>query len=242
MIGHSAKCQTHYYYVCSRNFKQGREACDSRRLPKEKLERAVVNHIRSEMLCDENLEKMVLMANEEFRSASSGLKERLDIIDAELHDVKARLSKLYDAIETGKVELDDLSSRIKELKSRQTELSKSRVQVEAEMVARGEEQIDINLVKERAKDLRVMLEEGEFPERKAFLRSFIEKIQVDKDQVKVIHKLPPPNGKDRVAVLPIDTLGGAEGIRTPYLLTASQTFSQVNYGPVYRYNLPEISE
>ena len=26
--------------------------------------------------------------------------------------------------------------------------------------------------------------------------------------------------------------GGAGGIRTPYLLTASQTFSQVNYGPV----------
>jgi hypothetical protein len=25
---------------------------------------------------------------------------------------------------------------------------------------------------------------------------------------------------------------GAGGIRTPYLLTASQTFSQVNYGPV----------
>jgi hypothetical protein len=25
--------------------------------------------------------------------------------------------------------------------------------------------------------------------------------------------------------------GGAGGIRTPYLLTASQTFSQVNYGP-----------
>ena len=35
--------------------------------------------------------------------------------------------------------------------------------------------------------------------------------------------------------------GGAEGIRTPYLLTASQSFSQVNYGPLYRYNLPEIS-
>jgi hypothetical protein len=62
-----------------------------------------------------------------------------------------------------------------------------------------------------------MLEEGEFPERKAFLRSFIEKIQVDKDQVKVIHKLPPPNGKDRVAVLPIDTLGGPQGTVTELL-------------------------
>jgi hypothetical protein len=27
------------------------------------------------------------------------------------------------------------------------------------------------------------------------------------------------------------TFGGAGGIRTPYLLTASQTFSQLNYSP-----------
>jgi hypothetical protein len=27
------------------------------------------------------------------------------------------------------------------------------------------------------------------------------------------------------------TPGGAEGIRTPYLLNANQAFSQVNYGP-----------
>ena len=119
MIGHSAKCQKHFYYLCSRNFKQGKEACNAKRLPKEKLEKVVVEHIRSEVLNDENLEKMVLMVNEEFRSASSGLKERLEIIDAEIHDVRARLSKLYDAIETGKVALDDLSSRIRELKARQ---------------------------------------------------------------------------------------------------------------------------
>ena len=28
--------------------------------------------------------------------------------------------------------------------------------------------------------------------------------------------------------------GGAEGIRTPYLLNANQAFSQLNYGPVIR--------
>ena len=41
-------------------------------------------------------------------------------------------------------------------------------------------------------------------------------------------------------VLPMVTPGGAGGIRTPYLLTASQTFSQVNYGP--RDNLFNLTE
>jgi hypothetical protein len=34
------------------------------------------------------------------------------------------------------------------------------------------------------------------------------------------------------AVLGIIPFGGAEGIRTPYLLNANQAFSRVNYGPI----------
>ena len=30
----------------------------------------------------------------------------------------------------------------------------------------------------------------------------------------------------------VERKSGAGGIRTPYLLTASQTFSQLNYGPI----------
>ena len=46
------------------------------------------------------------------------------------------------------------------------------------------------------------------------------------------------NPEDLIKKLSIESLtssfgfGGPGGIRTPYLLTASQTFSQVNYGPV----------
>ena len=42
-----------------------------------------------------------------------------------------------------------------------------------------------------------------------------------------------PNRKyeDKLRVLPIDMIGGADGIRTHYLLTASQTLSQLSYSP-----------
>jgi hypothetical protein len=51
MIGHSAKSHRHFYYMCSRSCKQGKEACDAKTLPKEKLQ--------SKVLTDENLEKLV---------------------------------------------------------------------------------------------------------------------------------------------------------------------------------------
>ena len=42
---------------------------------------------------------------------------------------------------------------------------------------------------------------------------------------------PGLDEEDAVSVLPFDTFGGAEGIRTPYLLNAIQSLSQLSYSP-----------
>ena len=225
LTGCSAKSGRHFYYICSRSFKQGKEACSARMLPKEKLERLVVRQLQARVLTQENLELLVKMINEELQTTASGLGNRLDIVDTELRDVRARLTKHYEALETGKVDLDDLSPRIKELKLRQDELSKARVLLEAEMAAQGVEPIDEALVKAYAEDLRGLLEESDLTERKAFLRSFVKRIEIDEGQVTVLYTLPmPPDGKisESVGVLPIVTPGGAGGTRTPDLLTASR--------------------
>jgi site-specific DNA recombinase len=234
MIGHSAKSHSHFYYLCSRNFKQGKDACSARMLPKEKLERLVIEQLRCKVLTDENLEELVTMVNEELQSASCGLKGQMDVIDAELRDVRARLSKLYDALETGKLDLDDLAPRIRDLKARQDELGKAKVQIEADMVAQGVEQVDVAAVRAYAQDLRHLLEEADFTERKAFLRSFIKRIEVNGRQVRVCYSLPVPQDQkteDQIEVLPIDTPGGDRGIRTPNLCDANAALSQLSYTP-----------
>jgi len=66
-------------------------------------------------------------------------------------------------------------------------------------------------------DLRHLLEESEVAQRKAFLRSFVKKIVVDKEKMNLYYNLPvPPDGKkmETVGVLPIDTPNGDRGIRT----------------------------
>ena len=212
MIGHSAKSHRYFYYLCSRSFKQGKDACDARMLPKDKLEQLVIEQLRAKVLTDENLEGLVKLVNEELQSASYTLKDRMDVIDAELGDVRSRLSRLYDALETGTLKLDDLAPRIKELKVRQDELGRTRVQIEAEMIAGGIQQVDVDIVKTYARDLRGLLEEADFIERKAFLRSFIKRIEVNKKQVTIHYNLPlAPNRKpkEQIGVLPIETLGGA---------------------------------
>ena len=117
---------------------------------------------------------------------------------------------------------------------KQDELSRIRIVTETEMTLQGYQHIDIDTIHSYVGDLQSILDESDVVQRKAFLRSFVKKVVVGKEEVKLHYALPmPPDVKreQSVGVLPIDTLGGAGGIRTPYLLTASQTFSQVNYGP-----------
>ena len=217
MIGRSAKSHQYYYYVCNRGNKQGKESCSARDLPKEKIEKLVIEQIKQKILTQECLEELVKLVNEELDSTHGLLRDKLDILDAELNDVKSRLFKLYDALETSKLTLDDLSPRIKQLKARQDELAKARVQVEADMVVDGVQHVEVEAIKSYAQDLRGLLEEGDFTQSKTFLRSFIKKIIVDGDKVKIEYRLPmPPDGKmvQSFGVLPIEHVGGAEGIRT----------------------------
>ena len=234
MIGRSAKSHQFYYYVCNRSYKQGKDACNSRALPKERLERLVIDQLKEKVLTQECLEELVKLVNEELALANVVLKDKLDATDAELNDVRARLTRHYDALETGKIDLDDIAPRIKELRARQNELSKDRLHIEVEMAAEGTERVDLEIVKAYARDLASLLGEASFTESKAFLRSFIRRIAVDGEKATIHYNLPmPPEGKRKqlVGVLPIDTPGGAGGIRTPYLLNAIQSLSQLSYSP-----------
>ncbi len=234
MIGRSAKSHQYYYYMCNGICKQGKDTCNARTLPKDKLERLVIDQVKERVLTQECLEELVKLVNEELDSAHSILTEKLDAIEAELNDVRARLSKLYDALETGRLSLDDLAPRIKELNKRQDELCQARVQVEVETVAQGNEQVDVEVVKSYAEDLRSLLGEASFTESKTFLRSFIERIVIDGKKAVIDYHLPmPPDGKRRqsIGVLPIDTPGGAGGTRTPDLLRAREALSQLSYSP-----------
>jgi hypothetical protein len=57
MVDRSAKSHRYYYYTCNRNCKQGREACNSWILPKQKIERLVIDQIKSKILDGKYLEE-----------------------------------------------------------------------------------------------------------------------------------------------------------------------------------------
>jgi site-specific DNA recombinase len=234
MIGRSAKSRKYHYYQCNHNFKMGNNACKARMIPKDKLEQAVLEQLKKAVLTEDNLRELVKLVNEELIASHKGLRERLKVIDDELNDVRSRLSKLYDTLETGMLSVEDLAPRIKELKERRDKLGEARVQAEADAVLSEVQIVDLKIVKPYVEDLRSLIDEASSSKRKAFLRSFVKRITVDGDKVTIEYRLPipPDNNKRQVLVLPFINPSGAGGIRTPDLLRAREALSRLSYSPI----------
>ena len=64
---------------------------------------------------DENLRELVRLTSEEIKSLTADETERLKILGYQIKDLDSRLERLYDALETGKVSLDDLAPQINSL-------------------------------------------------------------------------------------------------------------------------------
>ncbi len=137
------------------------------------------------------------MVDEELSAIHILLKSRTDVIETEMGDVRNRLSRLCNALETGKIELDDLAPRIKELRTTESELSSAKIQLEAEMVVEGIETVDINDVKSYVEGIQSVLDEIDSHERKSFLRSFVKRIVIKYEKAVVHYKLPIPTDEKR---------------------------------------------
>ena len=74
-------------------------------------------------------------------------------------------------------------------------------------------------------DLKALLEKGAFTEQKAFLRSFIKRIDYEPDQVAISYTIPMPVGQDKLAldeVLSMEPCGRPYRSRTCDTLLKSQ--------------------
>jgi site-specific DNA recombinase len=190
--------------------------------------------IKEHILTIENLTKLVHIVNEEMDSLVPEYRQRLDSIIDEIADVDRRLERLYDALETGKIQLADLAPRIQQLRQQRERLQAARWEMEQQLSDRRVELADSETVARYVADLHDLLNESSLVERKSFVRSFVKEVKVTGNEALLTYTIPMlPRGiiEEKLLVLPIVPISGAGGIRTPYLRDANATFSRVNYGP-----------
>ena len=204
MVGQGSGHRYHYY-MCGNARRKGREVCPSPILPKDRMERFVIDRIKGYILTEENLQELVRLTNEELCQSCSENRERLELIQAQIEEMDGRLSKLYDAIETGEFKGGELAPRIKALSQKKEELLQAKADAEEILRYKSVDMADPQVVKDYADDLRSLLAKSSITEQRSFLRSFVERIEVDESEVKVYYtiSMPPYSvSEETVGVLP----------------------------------------
>ena len=190
LVGKYAKSGQFAYYVCGTLDKKGSGACQAQYLNADKFETLVVCKIRERILTRENLIKLVKLVHEEMDCATKSYQDELDVVCNAVIDVNHRLERLYDAIETGKINLDELVPRIRELRSRQEQLQLRRIEIENQMSDRKVELADLETISCYVDDLHDLLKEGSLLERRIFIRSFVKEVRVTGDEAVLSYSIP----------------------------------------------------
>ena len=188
-----AKSGQFAYYICGTLFREGAGTCSARYLNAPKLEAFVVEKIRERILTEETIIELVTLVAEEIDAMAGELSGRLEVIEAELSDVRKRLEKLYDAIETSELTLEVLSPRIMSLRHREEQLEAARDDAETQLEQRRVELPNTEEIARYVADFRDFLQEGTIPECKALIRNFVEGIEVVGDEATLTYTVPMPN-------------------------------------------------
>lgn len=191
--------------------KKGTGSCPARYNNSRKLEQVVIRKIKEHVLTYENLCELVHLVNEEMDAAAGDYRERLNVISSEIDNVNQRLERLYDALETGSLQLADLAPRIQRLRQRQEQLNAARLELENLFSDRKVELADMETVKSYGEDLRNLLEDSSLAERKSFIKSFVREVRVTGTEVLLSYNIPLSAGaasQDTLVVPPIVHDGG----------------------------------
>ena len=217
--GQGAKSGQYGYYICGTLFREGAGTCTARYLNAHRVEKFVVEKIRERILTEETIVELVTLVAEEIDAMAGELSGRLEVIEAELGDVRKRLERLYEALETSELTLKVLSPRIFSLRHREEQLEAARDDAGTQLEQRRVELPNTEEIARYVAEFRDFLQEGTIPERKALIRNFVEGIEVVGDEATLTYTVPMP--KDGVkwesaSVLDFVQSGPLAGDRTTH--------------------------
>ncbi len=230
MTACSAKSGQHHYYACNNYLKRGKEVCNAKLIPTKKLEAFVVERLKQNILTEANLLELVQMVNEEITVSKDEVQGKTRDLENQLRERRARLDRLYDALETEKLTMQELGPRIREHLLQIEELEKRKEETESQLF---QEEIQATSweVGRYVESLHDLLDHASLWERKSCLRSFIKRVEVNLPTISVsytfpIVETPYPSNKE---VLSFVQDGSPARTRTWDMLVNSEPLYQLSY-------------
>ena len=193
LSGRYSSRSTFPYYVCHSFMKRGPGACDSPRVDARHFEELVVSSIRSNILTEGNIRNLVKVVDEQMDGVAGEQRKR-QTIESELSDVRGRLDRLYDLVETTtEFNMADFTHRIRDHRERQERLESAAEGARAILAQRREVLDDVRTITAYAQDMSKFLRKSELTERRAFIETFVKEIELLPDNAVVRYTVPMPD-------------------------------------------------
>ena len=201
LSGQDSKSGKFSYYVCQSLMKRGTGACRAPRLNARRFEELVVGQIRSNILTEGNIRDLVRLVDEEMDGVAGEQRKRLETIEAELAEVKRRLDRLYNLVETTDMDIEDFKPRIRDHRERQQRLEAAAEDARSMLSERRVVLDDVETITRHALEMGEFLKTSELTESRAFIESFVKEIVVSPGNAVVRYSIPMPDdskipGKD----------------------------------------------
>ena len=242
MTAAEAKSGKYTYYVCHSLLKRGSGACKTPRLNAKSFEKLIVDELRANVLTESNIRDLVKLLDEEMDGVAHEQRQRLQTIEEELEEVKRRLGRIWQVIETTDIEMADASERIREHRERKEKLEVAAQEARGLLAERRKFLDSADTIAVFAEEMSEFLKTSELTETRAFVHSFVKEIEVKPGRAAIVYSIPTPedspiggadaaeialNGRVRSSV----HSGGAGGTRTRCLFNAIEALSRLSYSP-----------
>jgi site-specific DNA recombinase len=183
--GTSSNGVVHRYYTCSTCARSGKTACRGRSIRMDKLDGLVTDHLLDHLFAPERLSEILSSLASRRAEKEQTLNARITSLEREGSDAEDRLKRLYQLVEDGLTDLDDvLKDRLNTLKA---ERARMRAALERARSHLGDGAIAIGpgLIERFGRAMREHLTTGSVPFRKAYLQSIIDVVEVDDSQIRI---------------------------------------------------------
>ena len=174
----TGKSGRYKYYKCTSRHNKGNYACTSGNLPMEKTDQAVLNKLADQVFAPERVQNMMVALRKRIKTSKDTQQEHINHLNRQLKQTEERQHRLYEAIETGVIDLDEtLQRRAQQLKS-----AREALMIELAMVRRAHslpiDQLKASQIEVFAKTLKAKLLAQDSALAKSYLNLLVDEIVV----------------------------------------------------------------
>ncbi|HKM55556.1 MAG TPA: recombinase family protein, partial [Isosphaeraceae bacterium] len=176
------------YYTCSIKARQGETGCKGRSIPMEKLDNLVADHIRYRLLVPDRLEEILASVLDRRQERAERGREHVAELNKRAAETDLRLKRLYDAIESGVVDLGDpaLKERVAGLKTVRDQARNDSDRAQATSETTDRQAVTPAMIQKFAKTARerITIDGGGY--RRDHLRALAQRIEVADGEVRIM--------------------------------------------------------